>query len=296
MVPSYSPPDLETGSFTTPAGVSLGYQRIGRGPPIILSNGAGGTFVTWRYLLEFFKDRFQIISWDYRGLYSSPPPQNRKAVQIPHHVDDLEALLDHFQISEAVFAGWSMGVQVNFELYRRRPEAFAGLAILNGTAGSPFRTLPAGSCIHRLIPAILLEVGKIANSFSTPLQLLGRQQATLTVLKRLGIVAPTLDNEVFGELLLGITGLDLELYLDILRGLGEHDAWDILPAIRCPTAVISSEHDILTPPDTAQQIADLIPNATLKILGGCTHYGAVEAPAGYNQGLNDLLDRVKWTS
>lgn len=294
MPTPYAPTDLETGTFTTPSGVTLGYQRIGTGKPIVLANGAGGTFATWRYLLEFFKDRYQIISWDYRGLYSSPPPKNRKALQIPHHVDDLEALLDHFKISEAVFVGWSMGVQVNLELYRRRPEAVAGLVLFNGTAGSPFRTFPAGPLIHRMVPGVLKEVSRVANSFSTPLHHLSRLQVTLTLLKRLGIVADTLDDEVFADLLMGIATLDLELYMDILRGLGEHDAWDVLPTITCPTAVVSSQYDILTPPETATRMAARIPDSTLTVLEHCTHYGAVEDASGYNQGLSDLLQRAKW--
>lgn len=287
-------PSYETGQFTTPSGATLGYQSVGSGPPIVLANGLGGTFHTWRHLLQFFADRHRIVSWDYRGLHSSPPPPNRKALHMPHHVDDMEAMLDYFEIDQAIFVGWSMGVQVNFELYRRRPETFAALAIFNGTAGSPFSTILGGKFIHRIVPAVLKEVKKTANKLSAVTKAVGQWDGTIEVFKQLGVVANTIDDEVFSDLLGEFGSLDFALYMDLLRAIGEHDAWDILPKISCPTAIVSSDNDILTPLDTAQRMRERIPGATLEVITNCTHYGAVEHPERYNKALSDLMIRAGW--
>jgi pimeloyl-ACP methyl ester carboxylesterase len=49
------------------------------------------------------------------------------------------------------------------------------------------------------------------------------------------------------------------------------DIREILPTIRSPTLVINREHDAWGPSDEARYIADLIPNATLKIVPGADH-------------------------
>jgi pimeloyl-ACP methyl ester carboxylesterase len=49
------------------------------------------------------------------------------------------------------------------------------------------------------------------------------------------------------------------------------DIREILPTIRSPTLVINREHDAWGPSDEARYIADLIPNATLKIVPGVDH-------------------------
>ena len=54
-------------------GTWLAVYSIGdpKNPAFVLSNGLGGNIIAWRHLIEYFKDQFRIISWDYRGLYRS---------------------------------------------------------------------------------------------------------------------------------------------------------------------------------------------------------------------------------
>ena len=114
----------------------------GCGPPLVLANGLGGPFVSWRHQVDYLRDRHRIVSWDYRGLYgSSRPSGDPPRVGVDAHVDDLERVLEATGIERAAFIGWSMGVQVILELYERRPEIVTHLVLINGTYGKPLTTV-----------------------------------------------------------------------------------------------------------------------------------------------------------
>src|SRR5262245_38645689 len=101
-------------------GTRIGYQVRGAGPCVVLANGLGGTYPTFRYLYDALGD-YKTICWDYRGLYSSGAPADPRANTMAHHVDDLMAILAAEGVEDVVIAGWSMGVQVALETVRRHP-------------------------------------------------------------------------------------------------------------------------------------------------------------------------------
>jgi pimeloyl-ACP methyl ester carboxylesterase len=60
--------------------------------------------------------------------------------------------------------------------------------------------------------------------------------------------------------------------------LARPDSRPHLPAIRVPTLVAVGEHDILTPPDLAEEMAALIPGATLARIPDAAHLPPMETP------------------
>src|SRR5438067_4023077 len=125
MVPG---PEAERGGLRLPSGIAqrhveardgtrIGYQVRGEGPCVVLANGLGGTYVTWKYFYEALAD-YRTICWDYRGLYSSGAPADATAYTVAHQVEDLIAILNAEQVIDFVIVGWSMGVQVGFETIR----------------------------------------------------------------------------------------------------------------------------------------------------------------------------------
>ncbi len=286
-----NPRSYTTHWFHGADGTRLAYQVLGEGPPIILSNGLGGTFHTWRHLYGHLAKRFRIVSWDYRGLHGSDAPIDPSQVTVRHQVDDLEGLLDELGLGEAVFLGWSLGVQVNFELYRRRPQSFLGLGVINGTAGLPFETLPAARVLKHVTPVLLREMARRGKYLSKAARVATTWPGFIGLLKRTGIIAPSLDEQVFRELAVEFGRLDFSLYLDTLRRAGEHDAWDVLPHITTPTTIITGERDPMTPVRAATRMSELIPEARLVVVPGCTHYTPLEKPQVVNQAIDNLLAR-----
>lgn len=270
--------DVEKKTLRTPDGTHIAlYDTTGDKPPVVLANGLGGPFGAWRYQIEYLRERYRLVSWDYRGLNGSADPAGKPRVDMAAHVDDLQAVLAETGIERAACIGWSMGAQVLLELYNRAPERISHLVFVNGTFGRPFET-EAVPLATRIIPRVVQQVHRHHKVGSKLLQRATRWPETLLWLKRLGLIGNTLDAELFREMSADFSELDLELYLRLLRSLGDHDVGHVLPKINVPTLVIAGERDAFTPRAISEQMALRISGAELLMVRGATHYTAVEYP------------------
>lgn len=55
-------------------GLSVGYERTGDGPALVLLHGFAGDSRVWRPQLEGLSDQFTVIAWDAPGAGQSPDP------------------------------------------------------------------------------------------------------------------------------------------------------------------------------------------------------------------------------
>jgi len=62
-----------------------------------------------------------------------------------------------------------------------------------------------------------------------------------------------------------------------------------LVAIACPTLVLVGDHDELTPPETAREMADGIEDALLVIVPECGHMTLIEKPDAVNKALAEWM-------
>jgi pimeloyl-ACP methyl ester carboxylesterase len=271
--------EVETNYLTVEDGSRIAfYDTGGDRPAIVLANGLGGPFASWAHQIDYLRDQYRIVSWDYRGLFGSKRPAgDPPRLDIPSHVDDLEAVLAATGIERGAFMGWSMGVQVVLELYERRPEAVSHLVLINGTFGRPFDTV-AVPLAARLVPLVVRQTRRFHLLGGRMLRRASRWPETVLWLKRLGLVGSTLDEELFKELAIEFGAVDLDVYLGLLDQLGKHDAAHVLETIQVPTLVITGERDAFTPRQLAQQMARRIPHGEILVVRGATHYTAIEYP------------------
>jgi pimeloyl-ACP methyl ester carboxylesterase len=275
---------IDTRRVTSFDGTSIAYhvtpEPFAGAPWVILANGLGGTYVAWRGLIDYLKPRYRFLTWDYRGLYASqrPAPDAPSAYAIPQHVRDLQVILAAEKIEAASFIGWSMGVQVLLEAYRRHPGCAQNLVLINGTFGRPLESLSPLPGVAAMLPP-LVEIARRAHALATQVtrKATGQPEAA-TWFKRLGLVGKSMEDAVFAELVTAFGDLDMEPFFRNLQAIGAHDAEDVLASITLPTLVITGDHDLMTPPALAQRMAREIPGAELLIVRGGTHYTVVEQP------------------
>jgi len=276
-------------------GTRIGYQeRPGAradAPVVVLANGLGGTFEAFRHIYAALPG-YRVLCWDYRGLYSSAQPADPLANTVVHPVDDLVEILGHEGVDRAVFVGWSMGVQVVFELCRRHAARVAGILAINGTSGRPFRTVLSSQFVERAIPVLLRLVKAQAERVGRAAGVVAGSDTLIAAMKRFGMVSQTLDEDAFRDVAAGFRTIDWAIYSDLLDRLNQHDAEDVLAGIRAPTAIVTGDKDILTPPITAERLHRAIPGSRLHVIRGGTHYTPVEYPAIVRDELYRLLARA----
>jgi pimeloyl-ACP methyl ester carboxylesterase len=283
------PPPVEERRFMSFDGTEIAYQRVGEGPPILLCNGLGGSWEAWSHQIQYFRNRYRILSWDYRGLYGSDTPASANALRIVDHARDALSLLEEEGAERAAIVGWSMGVQVGLEMFRAAPEKVASIAMLNGVAGRPWDYVFNLSLVGRLLPPFL----RTLRSAPRAIEALVRQATRLPDpgewLKRIGLTARTLDAQVVDELVDKLRMLDMDTFLRLLERMGEHDAWDLLSLIDVPVLIIAGSRDVLTPRSAAERMARRIRGSEIMIIPGATHYAALEYPEMINLRLEKFL-------
>ena len=248
---------------------------------VVLANGLGGPHLAWRGLIDYLGDRYQFVTWDYRGLFGSgrPPSGVVDPYSVQNHVDDLCAILVEEAISEAAFIGWSMGVQVSLEAFRKLGAGTVqSLVLLNGTFGRPLDTAVPLPFAKHLIPSALDVADRFHGLFGQVARGVVGQPEAVRWMKRFGVMGDTVDEDEFGELVQAFGKLDMQIFLKNLRALGEHDASRILPQIDVPVLVITGDKDRMTPRGLSQQMVRRIPAAEILVVRGGTHYTAVEFP------------------
>ncbi len=274
-------------------GTRIGYQVSGSGPCVVLANGLGGTYLAFRYLYDALAQHgYRTVCWDYRGLYTSSAAADPRANTMAHHVADLMAILEQEQVDSFVLVGWSMGVQVGFETIKRHPERVRGLYAINGTYGRAFRTVMGSRMIGQTIPMLLRLVRAQAALVGRATKRVAGSNALISAMKRVGLVAQTIDIEIFRAVAAGFQGIDWVIYSDLLNRLDEHDAEDVLAHVAIPVTIVTGDKDLMTPPATAEHIHRLIPGSRMVVIKGGTHYTPVEYPAILADELGRLLDRV----
>jgi pimeloyl-ACP methyl ester carboxylesterase len=81
-----------------------------------------------------------------------------------------------------------------------------------------------------------------------------------------------------------------DAYLSQQKAIMERvDSSQSLREVRCPTLVLCGDHDLLTPVDRHEEIAQAIPGSTLVVIPRCGHMSTIEVPAAVNRAIENWL-------
>ena len=272
----------------TDDGVVLAVQWVGEGPAVVLANGIGVTQPGLDHIVEHLRDRFRVITWDYRGMHRSALQNGLKDMSVQRHATDLLQVLDALGEERAAVMGWSMGVPVGLEVIRQAPDRVAGYGALFGAACPPFRAAFPGP-----VATAIEGLAKISASFPLGVQTIldiaiTWPELSWRVSSGLGFVGRHANREIYDSNVEGVALADKQAYFSTMSHLLRHDARDVLSQVRCPAVAIAGASDWVTPPSAAEEIATLIPDGELVIIPGATHFGVIE----YGPELWDPIDEM----
>jgi len=236
-------------------GIRIHYEVEGKGPPLVLLHGLGGTLEFWRDLtgyVEALKSDHRLILIDARGHGASDKPHDPEAYRVELMVADVVSVLDDLSISKAHFLGYSMGGLIGWGIAKYAPERFHSLMIGGAIRG---------------------ETTESDRAKPNPYSELFRQgmKATLAALE-----------QMFGEwwspaLKAQFARNDLEALAAVFSPKERPDFGDVGPeelypnmALPCLVWVGEADDDAYS----HRQYIDLIPNATFVALPGLDHVDA----------------------
>jgi pimeloyl-ACP methyl ester carboxylesterase len=275
---------LEERRIVAPDGTGIAYEVLGSGDKVlVLANGLGGRLYAWTPAIDELWPDYRIITWDYRGLFSSDSPVSKRKLSVAHHVEDIIAILDAEKIDRAVFAGWSMGVQVSLDVAASFPDRVAGLILLNGTHGhvlsTGFQPLISVPFLPKRLHAALdwlQDHEEVAQHFARVSRL---TQLPMWMVMRLtaGTRASTI-TPLLGRYFDDVLGPSFTNYLRLFQELDAHSAYHLLRHIQAPALIIAGMLDVLTPPYQSAEMARRMPDAEYIRLWRSSHFSMLERP------------------
>jgi pimeloyl-ACP methyl ester carboxylesterase len=290
-----SSPGLQTGFTEAADGTRLCfYDARPASPtprvPLLCANGLGGPIQALAGQMLRFSARRTVMSWDYRGLYGSSFDAPPRDMSVRAHAKDAVAVLDALDEPRVAFFGWSMGAQVGLELARLAKGRVRALVLLNGSTGKPLEKL-LGQRLASLTPNVVSLLARYSRYGQKTINWAVRFPFTEQLIRASGLIGSHFSAEDFARLLPEFGRINFTRYLELLKGVAEHDAEPLLQELDVPTLILGSSADHITEAHAARRLARRIPGAEYREISWASHYAALEAPEQVFDAVEEFLAR-----
>jgi 3-oxoadipate enol-lactonase len=219
---------------------------------------------------------WRVVMPQFRG-FDCTKPDPPDASSLEDYAGDIADLLDTLAVSEAVFAGVSMGGYVAFELYRHAPELFRGLVLADTRAEADS---PEARANRTRMITIAANEGAAAIADEMVPKLLGETTRR---------TQPSVEARVRAMIL---ANQPSPLQAALRAMMTRHDSTPLLRSISVPTLIIVGEEDTLTPPPASASMAAAIPHAELVHIPLAGHLSSLEQPQAFNTAVLGFLGRL----
>jgi pimeloyl-ACP methyl ester carboxylesterase len=147
--------------ITANGGVTIAWDEVGAGEPVLLIHGLGYGRWGWEPLLPLLADQFRVISFDNRGIGESAVPPGPYSSR--EMAGDALAVLDAAGVQRAHVVGTSLGGMIAQELALEAPARVDRLVLIATTPGAtdgypmPAATLQLMTEAANLAPEVALR-------------------------------------------------------------------------------------------------------------------------------------------
>lgn len=255
---------------------TMHYEVHGEGEPLICIMGITAPGEYWEDHVECWKNTFQCITPDNRGVGKSDKPKGAYTTEMM--ADDYAHLMDHLGIQSAAVVGCSMGSVIAQQLALRHPDKVKSLVLMCSWARCDAY---AKSTFNQILKA---KAHLREEELVEHLQLLIFDKRSWD------------DPEFYKSMLDAREEASKNPYPQPLHGLEgqcracvNHNVLDQLQDITCPTLLIGGETDIFTPRWMAEELHAGLPNSTLHLYPESGHAFHWENLDDFNQRVTDFI-------
>lgn len=241
------------------------YTTAGSGPAVVLAHPLGYSHAVWDAVVPLLPPRCRIVTYDLRGHGRS----GSGGGGIGAMVRDAEALMDALSLRDAVFVGAGIGGLVAQGLAVKRLDLVRGVVLMNTAAKIPATAAWRAMQTEATEMEPLVEP-VIARSFALPARRTPAANKARSMLR-------ACDPAGYAAGAAAVEGTDFYVTTATLT----------LPAL-----VIAGTGDAITPTDLMRETADLMAGAEFRLLHGCGHLPALEAPEVVAEAIYSFLHRI----
>jgi pimeloyl-ACP methyl ester carboxylesterase len=239
------------GKYADIRGFKMYYEQYGKGEPLLIIHGNGGSINNFLYQIPYFAKNYHVILADSRAQGKSVDHADSLSYEMM--TDDLNALLDKLNLKSCYVIGWSDGGINGLLLAIRHPDKVKKLAVTGANLW------PDSTAVDPFIYNWAMNMNK----------------TTRDSIKKMKVPTPELKNQ---------------LKLLHLLSYEPHITIEQLHTITCPTLVIGGDHDALLPQHT-MLIAQSIPNSYLWIIPNSGHSTPIYKKDQFNQVVGDFFSQ-----
>jgi len=236
------------------------------GVPIVFANSLGTDLRLWDKIVPRLPAGLRIIRYDKRGHGLSSCPNGPYSMGAL--VRDLEQLLDHLEVRDAMVVGLSIGGMIAQGLAVKRLDLVRAAVFSNTGAkiGQPSMWADRMDAVR--------QVGIEALADATMERWFSRDfRATPEV-------------EIWRNMM---TRQPVEGYLGCSAAISGTDFYTPTSGLRLPVLGIAGSEDGSTPPDLVRETVDLVPGSQFALIRRAGHLPCVEKPEEYAELLTNFL-------
>ncbi len=249
-------------------GVDVHYREDGPadGAPVVFANSLGTDLRLWDAVVPLLPEGLRLIRYDKRGHGLSSCPKGPYSMGAL--VTDLERLLDHLRVRDAVVVGISIGGMIAQGLAVKRMDQVRAMVLSNTAA-----KIGTAEMWRARISA--LEAGGIA-------------AISEGILER-WFAKPFRDRPEFLAWRAMLERQPLEGYAGCCAAISGTDFYTPTSGLTLPTLAIAGSEDGSTPPDLVRETAELVKGSRFALIRGAGHLPCAEKPGEYAELLTEFL-------
>ncbi len=281
---------LNTGTFKSYDGTSIYYEVRGKGEPIVFVYGIACLMNHWKYQIDHFSKKFQVISFDLRGHHQSGAPIDNQELTLAAIGKDLSCLMRTLGLKKAHFVGHSFGVPVMLAAYGDSPSMFKSLSFVNGFSKNPIKGMFGLDVVEPLFHFVKSQFEKNPTLWNAFWRAAVDNQLAMFFSTIAGgfnfQLTPFKDIEIYAK---GVSQIPLEIFLPLFEDMMAFNGDPIASTISRPTLIMSGQKDMVTPQKFQNDLHALISGSQFITIPYGSHCCQLDFPDYVNLKLEEFL-------
>lgn len=239
LPPTPNLPKADASGYVPVNGIRVWYAEFGQGAPVILLHGGLANSNYWGIVVRALEPHYHVVVMDSRGHGRST--RNAQPYGYDLMASDVLGLMDDLKIRKAAIVGWSDGAILGLDIAIRHPERVSKLFAFAANSD------PDGVKDVNQSPVFTAFVRRARTEYETLSPAPHEYDSFLSQIEKMWATQP-------------------------------HFTQEDLRSIKAPTWIVDADHDEAIKRENTLYMADRIPNASLLIQPGVSHFSILQDP------------------